>query len=167
MSTVFPPGTPPLSLPPIREPLDIRNDGKLYIADNLPWSTYFELQNAAAQHFSASALLLTGLESDRPAASQYPDATRYYATDTTNEYEVSGGAWIQVHPLLSGTHATRIALDPSVYPVGTQFIETDRHYLYSVQIVAAVHAWVWIAGVYIALIANRPADLAANDAGAL
>jgi hypothetical protein len=63
-----------------------------------------------------------------------------------------------------GTHASRLALTPAE---GTFYQETDRTYLYIGEIVSTVAAWVYSAGRYSDVLANQPADLGSNDAGAL
>lgn len=62
-----------------------------------------------------------------------------------------------------GTHATRPS--PANSTVGTFYLETDREALYTCEPVASANAWVFVAGLYQDVIANRPTDLGANDKG--
>lgn len=63
------------------------------------------------------------------------------------------------------THAQRLTTPPSGYPLGTNLFESDRHILYTVN--GTVPVWQYSGGVMVDVIANRPNDLAANDAGFL
>ena len=81
---------------------------------------------------------------------------------------VSGAAPLNVTNLIGagstiayGTHALRLATPATT---GNWFFETDRLYLYSAN---PTNQWVFAAGSNLASGASRPADLGANDAGAL
>lgn len=72
--------------------------------------------------------------------------------------------------VLQDTHTNRITApqyNPAGLTVGTVFIETDRHYLYTVETVAGSHAWVFQLGEYLDVLANQPVGLGVNDTDAL
>lgn len=85
----------------------------------------------------------------------------FYATDRKILYQWSGSAWAEFltsQPIIEDTYAnwTLANYNPVNYNPGTLFIITDRNLLYSVQVVTAVNAWVYVSGVYIAAAASRP-----------
>lgn len=85
----------------------------------------------------------------------------------------SSSAGTASQPTLQDVYAnwTMANYPPANYPVGTPFIITDLNLIYSVQIVSAVNAWVYVVGTYEAVSASRPTTgfngtaLGANDTG--
>jgi hypothetical protein len=68
--------------------------------------------------------------------------------------------------VIEDLHANRLTLHPAANEdLGTFYLETDRKALYVVQVVKAANTWVLLLGSMIGLLAARPADLGANDAG--
>lgn len=64
---------------------------------------------------------------------------------------------------LQDTHANRGNYPPAAYPIGQAFWETDRRYLF----VSDGTNWIYTGGMYVDVVANRPADLGTTDKGAL
>ena len=121
----------------------------------------------------------TGTLADRPADLNALDVGfAYLATDTTASATWSGSAWAPldaVAPLVSCTHAQRIAADPNPfdaanYANGQLLFETDRGYTYR----ALTARWIYYAGVYRvtaaalnALVTATTDPLTSRDTGAL
>lgn len=72
-----------------------------------------------------------------------------------------------ISSFIEDTHANRLTLYTPPTTVGVGFVETDRHVLYVSEYVSGVLVWVFVAGVYVATFASRPADLTTNDPGFL
>lgn len=62
----------------------------------------------------------------------------------------------------SGTHSARTASKADNVPAGSLFRETDRTVFY---VATGSQSWTYAFGTMFGLAANKPADLAANDAG--
>lgn len=68
--------------------------------------------------------------------------------------------------IYASTHAVRIiTYGTASDPVGTLFIETDRTSIYYISGAYGINRWVFAAGMMVAAIALRPADLGVYDAG--
>lgn len=77
---------------------------------------------------------------------------------------IADGAGISIED----THASRLTLYPaSNYPAGTLYYETDRTTLYAVISSSGALVWQYVAGMFAAPIASKPADLGTNDTGFL
>jgi hypothetical protein len=68
-----------------------------------------------------------------------------------------------------GLHSSRLNdFDPTTFPKGTTFYETDRTVTYSVVPVNGVNVWRWTSGTYsVASLAVLPTGLGVNDTGLL
>lgn len=64
---------------------------------------------------------------------------------------------------LQGTHAERVATSPDLYPIGTQWYETDTTITYQIQNTGS-NIWLYINGVFRDVLANIPTGLGADDA---
>lgn len=107
------------------------------------------------------AMLIEGTHSARPNASGLPNGTAYYETDRFYTYIVINGSWIYMTGISYGTHAGRYTLGTS--DAGAWYIETDRNWGYQ----WSGTAWIWRFGVFVDVLANTPAGLGPNDAGAM
>ena len=81
---VFPPNTPPLDPAPVRTPVSAAG-GSVTFKDNRQWQPFFNLLFAAIRDLQSRPVSLSGLAADIPDATQYPENSRYWATDTTTE----------------------------------------------------------------------------------
>ena len=77
--------------------------------------------------------------------------------------------WMQWLVVIEDTHARRIDPNgdykPGSFSLYKIFHETDRNVFYRVQLVSSLYTWVYMSGIMADLLANRPTDLGANDAG--
>jgi hypothetical protein len=87
--------------------------------------------------------------------------------------ELTRGLGLSLHTSTSGTHAARLATDPTQFPfpLGALFAETDRA-VYQIRVVTSpggspAPTWVYAYGEMAAPIASLPADLSINDSGFL
>lgn len=88
----------------------------------------------------------------------------------TNAINITGliGVTGQAQPAATvGTHATRLTVAAAGQNIGSEFLESDRFYLYTVETVSGSPAWRYTAGISFDLHANRWADLGVADSGAL
>ncbi len=105
---------------------------------------------------------MRGLFAARPAdLGQYDAGFLFYATNRNLLFEWDGTVWseyIVIEPVVQDTYAnwTAVNYPPANYAPGTLFVVTDRNWIYSVQVITAVHTWVLVYGEYGAVTASRP-----------
>ena len=111
------------------------------------------------------------LRSKPPIANEMVDAQRHVTAPWAAFLNGLGN--VAQGPVLTGTHAQRLNT-PSQQPywgagayLGCLYYETDRTVLYLAEVVSGVPAWIYVAGQQVGIVASKPGDLGANDAGYL
>ena len=90
----------------------------------------------------------------------------YWATDSRQLFVAVGTSWVPAsYGTMYGTHASRPAA-ASVAP-GTLYMETDRGYMYVVELVVSVPNWIFVTGESFGTFELRWTGLTSNDRGAL
>lgn len=74
---------------------------------------------------------------------------------------------VGVAVFIEDTHANRLTLRTPPSTANIALIETDRSVLYASELSGGSLVWVYLAGVMVSALANRPADLGVNDTGFL
>ena len=117
----------------------------------------------------SAALASRPTDLHKPSWTYHGDDTgfRFHATDTGQDYQWNGTAWVDVslyHWATYGTHAQRLSVSTATLGDGTLWCETDRrNAMYQLQ----GGVWHYIAGTMYGTMSpdQRPTDLGVNDGG--
>jgi len=103
MGNPYPPNTPPMNPAPVRTPVPVQNNAILF-KNMQGWQKFFDLLYFAVTYLLSNPVILSGLDSSLPTASNYPANSIYYATDSKKIYvniyatpgQPSSAAWTSV-----------------------------------------------------------------------